>query len=236
MTPRNTCWICPEPATGMRLPTNPPFGISPDSGRPLTELQFLANMPDHAVPTCIDHQRVRLVDGKPAPVRAKTTESGKQNYAQRRKAQRLLVRTELIALLGGECKQCRTTDAGLLCISVRTGLWADLGIPDRTKRLEWLLQRPDHALLLCVDHIVTYSTLTPSTITHRDLVHEAYGGKCRSCGSTDRLCVVPDPATPVLRWPGGRKYNSTQKCAWLVRNGYPAGWSLVCPSDLNRKR
>lgn len=218
----DNCWACPNPFTSWRLLSNPPWG----AGR--TELDFLKNRPSDAVPACEQHKTVRVIDGQPAPVAPR--EAGvRRTWSQRRKDQYQELRDELLTLLGGKCKQCPETDKALLCVSVRPGLWANLDLSDRRDRTRWLLRHPDYAVVLCVDHIVTATVLNSDTRTHRERVIEAYGGACSSCGSTERLGIVAGPDAPPLKWPGGSKYSSRDKLAWLIRRGFPAGWSLRCP-------
>lgn len=229
MTMTDGCWACSHPFTSWRLLENPAWGTDTATGQPRREIDFLNDRPDQAVRACEQHKAVRVTNGQPDPVAPRGGPEARTNWAQRRKNQTRELRAQVIGLLGGECKQCHETEPDLLCISVRPGLWSGLAITDKQERLRWLLQRLDYGVVLCVDHLVSAPVLNMTTRTNREQVVEAYGGKCSVCGSGERLGIVAGPNAPRLRWSGGQKYSSREKLSWLVRGGFPKGWSLRCP-------
>lgn len=233
------CRFCDEEATRWRLPDNPPWGLDPQFN-PIEERIALAlwrydGPPDTAYGTCDEHfyhefnaqgNLVLSAAGKHA--RKKTD----KNQPTLTKAEmdlryRVGVRGALVNALGGECVDCGETDSVRLRVE-----W-----PDRTRppgleglpAMKWYralladeeLQR--RAVLRCSNHPV------PAASADRDAVIAAYGGACAGCGTESGLWVVPQQGTHPPRYPGGRKYGSTDKLRWLVRQGFPKGWELRCP-------
>ena len=237
------CRFCPDPATRWRLPGNPPWGLDAKhqeiQEQVALRLWALDGVPDNAYGTCDEHLEARLDDqgnlvlsarGKQARARAERSKP-KLSRAEVSRRHRAFVRDQLLMALGGKCGECGEMDPVLL-----RAHWPHPRRPIETDGLnalqwyQWLLL-PEHAdklnkmSLRCVSHAPSPT----SRSALRDTVLQEYGEKCVRCGTTDRLWIVPRSGTTVPRYPSGKKYGSTDKYRWLIQQGFPSGWDLMCP-------
>lgn len=235
------CHCCAGQATRWRLPGSPAWGQGADF-RTLDEALVLSiwehdGVPDDAYGTCTEHfhheldekgnvvlsaagrhyERLLIVENKPT-------------RAQRVKARKTEFRLRVFRELGGECGECGEANPNLLRIQ-----WPFRGRPDAapagpTERYSWLLDNPDvlrRHRLRCCSHLSSVSD------RHREAAVAAYGSTC-ACGETEGLWVMPQAGTSTPRYPGGGKYGSRDKYRWLVQQGFPTGWVVVCPAHVTR--
>lgn len=239
------CWICSAPSNAWRLETNPPWGLNMETGIPVKETEFLEQLahlrknglpdPDRLVGACPDHRvTVRRTTGglyEPKPRGGPQSGIG-QSQANRRKAEIVKLRTQVVAAMGGKCKFCGFAggDPMLMGINVPPATWRTLGFSTRKDRLYALLEEPELGHLVCMECLPSEPKKTSpvSTVPSRQQVLQKYGGVCSKCDTTENLQVIALPGTKGLSWPGGRRYTSKQKADYLVQKGFPGGWALFC--------
>lgn len=71
----------------------------------------------------------------------------------------------------------------------------------------------------------------PYAAAKKAKVFDHYGRVCRRCGETDGRCLTIDHTDQLgakHRAPNGDRYTGRALYAWLIRNGYPAGFRTLC--------
>lgn len=102
------------------------------------------------------------------------------------------------------------------------------------KFFRWLVNQgfPGGYRVLCWNCNCRKIAASPDTWSCRlkRLVVNAYGGRCVCCGITDLVCLTMDHANG-----DGAKHRRESGCgsgstfwSWLKRNGYPAGFQVLC--------
>ena len=232
---------CTTGAETVRERNNPWWGLDPDNNyRPRTKIDnWLVEVdPGQVEGVCFAHlEWARKSNGSFADPGHKTG-TGSGNWMVRKRAEKLRARTELIEELGGACAACqRPFPYEQLRIEVRNQSRQHFDIATQTEWWAFVLVTPTllkRAYLMCVECSDQAKQTSPSRKSTRDEVVKAYGGRCwhSGCEQTDRLMVAALPGTPQLRWPNGNKYSSVAKLDYLVRSGFPSGWTVTCAAHL----
>lgn len=235
-----SCAVCGAPSDTVRENHSFPYG-SDEHGNPITTLDAWLEMliqtgeRPNTVGMCWAH-----ADWRKSPSRGWfSPEKGNRaksptNWIERRRDEKKQARGALIDALGRECFVCHTEypDEDMR-VRIPDRARHEFGISDRAEWYRFIVSRPallKLAVLLCMGCEITPTTADPEKRSNRDRVIQAYGGECwkPECTQSDGLMVVRLPGTRAPRWPNGDKYNSAAKCAYLVRTGFPEGWTLSC--------
>jgi hypothetical protein len=234
-----TCRVCEGAADTVRDSSNPKWGLDPD-GKPRTEIgEWLAGVnPMDVVGVCWEHLDVaRKPGGGWIHPKGKQTKSG--NWMKDRQTEKRDARVELIQALGEQCATCgQQAPAEEMRVIVPDQSRHQYGISSRAEWWRFIVAHPrilEMAHLLCVGCGPATRVQRPDRLNRRERVVRAYGGVCwrPGCNRSEDLMIAARPETPTLRWPNGEKYNSAAKVAWLVRNGFPPGWTLTCGPHQN---
>lgn len=238
------CRVCGKSAVTVRERGNPKWGFEDDGFTPRKDPRDWLDAdpdPDQIEGVCLSDLDVpRLSDGS-FPASA-TGSAHPQTWPERRKAEKVRARADLIEAAGGVCENCKT-ERPPSEMRIRTpGLVRrNYDINSTSEWYDFLRSRPslmEGVELLCIgcDRLETSQDL--AKLSARAQVVRAYGGECShpSCDRTADLMVTALPGTATPRWPNGDKYTSAAKCSFLVRHGFPQGWALACPSHLNQVR
>lgn len=233
------CRVCGGPADTVRDESNPKWGLDANGNPRTTPDEWLQEATVRGytvVGVCWEHLDVARKAGggwhEPA------TPRGATNRMERLRIEKETARDELIAALGGACREC----GGVFPREEMRVL-----IPERSRhqfgigtKAEWwrFVARHERLLelaqLLCIDCGPAKTSEQPSRVSDRQRVLQAYGGQCwhPECSRAGDLMVTAMPGTAPLRWPNGDKYTSAAKLRHLVRTGFPPGWTLSCGRHL----
>lgn len=246
---------CEEQAACVRMRSNPPTGLD-ENGRIRTKNEWLADLWDFSergtasTVNFVRDQFLVLCHGhyfKRTPPRETTSATGPlKERGENARARIRRFRVEAIAAYGGQCSRCERTDIADLRLKLDPSrpldYWSGMHLNNWAEKYEHLAERgwPEGlCIVLCIEHEgeLLQAKRTRDKQSLRSQIVEGYGRVCVGCTepvNTNTVWLVRKPGQPALTYQEGRKMNTRAKYETLVRLGFPAGWSLICPGCYSR--